>query len=148
METRSGHSFSIPKWWFILPAYLTIWTLVFSIYNLVDGNGMMEAFNIDTGGASDFIMLNSAGRYAAVATAMLIGIWILRTFSAMLTALLARLVMDILDLYAGIQAGVITEATGILQSFLMFLLPGLISIWFLFRFRSKTMQNTSGNDKG
>jgi len=138
MKTNSDISFNLPKWWFILPTYLTLWTLIFSLYNLIDGNGMMETFNIDTGGASDFIMLNSAGRYLALAIAMIFGIWIFRTYNSILTALLARLTMDILDLYAGLQTGVIIDASGIIQSFLMFLLPNFISIWLLFRFKKQS----------
>ena len=120
-----------------MPAYLTLWTIGFSLYNLVDGNGMMQAFGIDTGGASDFIMLNSAGRFMALGVAMILGIWVFRTFSSILTVLAARLSMDILDLFAGIQTGIIADATGIVQSFLMFLLPNIISIWFLIRFRNE-----------
>ena len=110
---------------------------MFSIYNFVDGNGMMTAFGIDTGGASDFIMLNSAGRYIALGVAMIVGIWVFRTFSSIMTALLARLGMDILDLIAGLQTGIITDFSGVTQSFLMFLLPNLLSIWLLIRFRNK-----------
>ena len=80
-------------------------------------------------------MLNSAGCYIAIAVAMVVGIWMLRSFNSILTALLARLGMDILDLVVGLQTGIIIDVTGIVQSFLMFLLPNLISIWFLFRFR-------------
>ncbi len=98
---------------------------------------MMEAFGIDTGGASDFIMLNSAGRYMALALAMVFGIWVFRTFYSILTALLARLSMDVLDLIAGLQAGIITDATGVIQSLLMFLLPGLLSIGFLFHYKNR-----------
>ena len=141
MQIRLDQAFTLPAWWFILPAYLTLWTLTFSIYGYFDGNGMMDAFGIDTGGASDFIMLNSAGRYLALATAMLLGIWILRTFSSILTALMARLVMDVFDLMAGIQAGVIVDATSVIQSLLMFLLPNLVSIWLLFRFRKRMAGN-------
>ncbi|MEM9528725.1 MAG: hypothetical protein AAGA31_19075 [Bacteroidota bacterium] len=145
MQTKVDKAFNLPTWWYILPAYLTLWTLSFSLYNFFDGNGMMEAFGIDTGGASDFIMLNSAGRYVALAVAMIVGIWVLRTFSAILTALLARLSMDILDLVAGLQAEVITDATGVIQSFLMFLLPNLLTIWWLLRYKNKsaTAQKTA-----
>lgn len=137
MRLKADLTYKIPNWWFILPAYLTLWTLLFSVYNFVDGNGMMETFGIDTGGASDFILLNSAGRYIALAVAMILGIWIFRTFKTILTVLLARLVMDILDLVAGLQAGIIVDTTGVIQSFLMFLLPNLMSIWLLFRFKKK-----------
>jgi len=98
---------------------------------------MMKAFGVDTGGASSFIMLNSAGRYIALAVAMVGGIWVFRTFSSIMTALLARLGMDILDLIAGWQTGIITDFLGVTQSFLMFLLPNLLSIWLLIRFRNK-----------
>lgn len=71
--TRTDDPIHLPKWWFIIPVYLTLWTTSFSLYNLIDGNGMMKTFGIDTGRASDFIMLNSAGRYVALAVAMIIG---------------------------------------------------------------------------
>ncbi|WP_435622719.1 hypothetical protein [Flagellimonas sp.] len=134
MKTRAVKSVDIPRWWFILPAYLTLWTLLFSIYSYFDGNGMMKAFGIDTGGASDFIMLNSAGRYLALALVMVFGIWVFRTVHSILLALIGRLTMDILDLVVGLQTHVITDSNGIIQSFLMFLLPNLISIYLLIRF--------------
>lgn len=137
MKSRIEPSFNIPNWWFILPAYLTLWSLGFSLYNFIDGNGMMEAFGIDTGGASDFIMLNSAGRYIAIAIAMLVGIWVFRTYHSILTALIARLSMDVLDLVAGLQTGTVQGASGGFQSFMMFLLPSIISIYFLVRFRRR-----------
>ena len=137
MKTKSDHIFHLPIWWFILPSYLTLWSIGFSLYNFFDGNGMMQAFGIDTGGASDFIMLNSAGRYVALAIAMILGIWIFRTFSSLLLALLGRLSMDVLDLIAGLQTGVIIDVMGVVQSFLMFLIPNLVSIYFLIKFRNK-----------
>ena len=137
MKSRIAPSFNIPNWWFILPAYLTLWSLGFSLYNFIDGNGMMEAFGIDTGGASDFIMLNSAGRYIAIAIAMVLGIWVFRTYHSILTALIARLSMDVLDLVVGLQTDIIQDFSGVIQSFLMFLLPGIISIYFLVRFRRR-----------
>ncbi len=137
MQTKVDYSIKLPLWWFILPAYLTLWTIGFSLYNLVDGNGMMKAFGIETGGASDFIMLNSAGRYLALAVVMLLGIWVFRTYRTILIALAARLAMDILDLVAGLKTGVISDSTEVVQSFLMFLLPNLISIFLLARFLNK-----------
>jgi hypothetical protein len=83
-------------------------------------------------------MLNSAGRYIALGVAMVLGIWIFRSYSSILTVLIARLSMDVLDLVAGLQAGIITDATGVIQSFLMFLLPNLISIWFLIRIKNRS----------
>ena len=135
MKTRSEENIQIPAWWFILPVYLTLWTVGFSLYNYLDGNGMMQNFGIDTGGASDFIMLNSAGRYLAIALGMILGIWVFRTYHSILLSLLIRLAMDILDLLVGIRTSVIEDYSGIMQSFLMFLLPGLISIGFLVKFR-------------
>ena len=137
MQTKVDYSIKLPLWWFILPAYLTLWTIGFSLYNLVDGNGMMKAFGIETGGASDFIMLNSAGRYLALAVVMLLGIWVFRTYRTILIALATRLAMDILDLVAGLKTGVISDSTEVVQSFLMFLLPNLISIFLLARFLNK-----------
>ena len=125
-------------WWYILPAYLTLWSVSFSLWNLLDGNGMMEAFQVDTGGASDFIMLNSASRYVAIGLGMVIGIWIFKTFHSILLALLIRFIMDLLDLLSGLQTGIIEGAAGVSQSFLMFLFPNLISILLLVRSRSKT----------
>lgn len=129
-----NQTLNLPKWWYILPLYLTLWTIGFSLFNLIDGNGMMQSFGIDTGGASDFIMLNSAGRYVAIAITMILGIWIFKTFSSMLTALATRLCMDVLDLGIGIRTGIIDDFTGVAQSCLMFLIPGAISIWWLIRF--------------
>ena len=128
---------SIKWWWYLLPAYLTLWSVTFSLWNLLDGPGMMTSFGIDTGGASAFIMLNSAARYVAIAIGMVIGIWIFRTFHAILLALIIRLIMDLLDLYAGLQAGVIEDISGVIQSGLMFLAPNIISILWLYRFKDR-----------
>ncbi len=128
---------SLPAWWFILPAYLTLWSLAFSFWNLADGEGMMKAFTIETGGASEFIMLNSASRYVAIAMGMVVGIWVFKTLKSILTALIIRLVMDILDLYSGIATEVIVELSGVFQSLLMFLIPNLISIILLIRLSRK-----------
>ncbi|HAS43797.1 MAG TPA: hypothetical protein DCS93_25170 [Microscillaceae bacterium] len=120
-------------WWYIIPIYLTLWTLAFSLWNFVDGQGMMKAFGVATGGASEFIMLNSAARYLAIGVAMVAGIWFFRTYQTILLALLVRLVMDLLDLYAGLKVGLITNATGVIQSLIMFIIPGLIAIYTLYR---------------
>ena len=122
-------------WWYILPAYLTLWTVGFSLWNLMDGEGMMTAFNVDTGGASSFIMLNSAARYVAIAVGMILGIWVFVTYTSIMTALATRLTMDLIDLYAGLQAGIITDTTQVIQSLLMFLIPNIISIILLVKFK-------------
>lgn len=129
---------TLPLWWYIAPTYLTLWTLCFSLWSYIDGNGMMDAFGVDTGGASAFIMLNSAARYIAISVAMILGIWVFRTLASIITALVTRFVMDILDLLAGVQTGLITDGLGIVQSFLMFLSPNLFalaSLWLLTRRR-------------
>ncbi|OJJ22450.1 hypothetical protein BKI52_07150 [marine bacterium AO1-C] len=120
-------------WWYIIPAYLTLWTIAFSVWNFADGPGMMKSFGVDTGGTSEFVMLNSAARYLAIGVSMIAGIWIFRTYHAILLALLVRLSMDLLDLYAGLKAGLITDATGVIQSLLMFVIPGLLAIYTLYR---------------
>ena len=124
-------------WWYILPGYLTLWSLVFSVWNLMDGQGMMESYGINTGGASDFIMLNSASRYVAIAIGMVLGIWIFRTFHSIIVALIIRVTMDLLDLYSGLQTGVIQDFPGIVQSLLMFVLPNILSIFMLFKLKDK-----------
>lgn len=123
-------------WWYLIPGYLTLWTAAFSAWSLVDGYGMMEVFQVETGGASSFIMLNSAARYLAIATAMIVGIWIFGTYQSIVTALMTRLTMDVFDLYAGLETGLIQEASGVIQSLLMFLIPNLISMIWLYRIRS------------
>ena len=128
-------------WWYILPAYLTLWTIAFSLWNLMDGNGMMEAFGVDTGGASPFIMLNSAGRYVSIAVAMVLGIWVFSTFHSILLALLVRLTMDVLDLGIGLQTGLVEGAGGVIQSLLMFIVPNIISLFFLFRLNKVLTEN-------
>lgn len=125
---------ALSLWWYIAPAYLTLWTLCFSLWNLLDGNGMMAPFGVETGGASPFIMLNSAARYIAIGVAMIVGIWVFRTFESIITALLARLIMDVLDLAAGLITGLITDGFGIAQSFGLFIGPNLfalVSLWVL-----------------
>ena len=128
-------------WWYILPAYLTLWTMAFSLWNLMDGNGMMEAFGVDTGGASPFIMLNSAGRYVSIAVAMVLGIWVFSTFHSILLALLVRLTMDVLDLGIGLQTGLVEGAGGVIQSLLMFIIPNIISLFLLFRLYKVPTEN-------
>ena len=120
-------------WWYLAPAYLTLWSIGFSLWNLIDGNGMMNAFGVDIGTPSRFIMLNSAARYVAIAIAMVVGIWIFGTFSSIMTALIVRLTMDILDLYAGLASGLIDRPMGVAQSLAMFILPNLLAIATLIR---------------
>ena len=135
----------LPLWWYVAPAYLTLWTIGFSLWNLLDGNAMMAAFGVDTGGASDFIMLNSAARYVAIGVAMILGVWVFRTFASILTALCARLAMDLLDLVAGLQAGLISDWTGLAQSMALFLAPnGLAIASLVYLCRKKQTQMLGG----
>nr|WP_299344404.1 hypothetical protein [Allomuricauda sp.] len=127
----------LPVWWYIIPAYLTAWTMIFSIYGYFDGAGMMKAFGINPGNGNEFILLNSAGRYFALGIAMILGIWVFRTFHSILTALFARFAMDVIDLVAGLQTNIITDFTGVVQSCLMFLLPNLITIYFVIKYTTK-----------
>lgn len=130
-------------WWFIAPSYLTLWTIVFSIWNLIDGFGMMEAFGVDVGKPTEFIMLNSASRYLAIGVGMILGIWVFRTFHSILTALLIRLAMDLGDLYSGFAGGLIQDFSGLFQCFIMFLLPNIFAIATLRRFEKS---NTHSDD--
>lgn len=97
----------------------------------------MNAFGVDIGTPSRFIMLNSAARYVAIAIAMVVGIWIFGTFSSIMTALIVRLTMDILDLYAGLASGLIDSSTGVVQSCIMFILPNLVAIVTLIRIKAR-----------
>lgn len=126
---------NLKGWWYVAPAYLTLWSVGFSLWNLIDGSGMMNAFGVDIGEPSLFIMLNSAARYVAIAVAMVLGIWIYRTFSSIMTALIVRLTMDSLDLYAGIVSGLIDNPIGVFQALVMFILPNLFAIMSLLKLR-------------
>ncbi|MEO0473817.1 MAG: hypothetical protein AAF206_29675 [Bacteroidota bacterium] len=134
---KTEQSIRLPWWWYLVPAYLTLWTIGFSLWSYIDGRAMMDAFGIETGSVTDFILLNSAGRYIALGAAMVLGIWVFRSYFSILTALLARLTMDVMDLAAGLQTGIIQDTSGVGQSFLMFLLPNLIAVFLLYRMRKK-----------
>ena len=123
-------------WWYLIPAYLTLWSIGFGIWNFVDGQGMFKQFQIDfqqTSAANEFVIKNSAARYLGIALALVIGIWLLSTPEAAFTALAARLLMDVLDWVAGLQTGILEKpVTGSIQSFLMFVGPNLLTIVLLF----------------
>ena len=59
-----------------------------------------------------------------------------------MTALIIRLTMDILDLYAGLTSGLIDHPIGVIQSMLMFILPNLFAIASLIQLK-KTMESRS-----
>ncbi len=127
---------SVQWWWYLLPGYLTIWSIIFGSWNFINGQAMFKAFKIEfdvSSIADSFIVKNSAARYIGIAAAMIVGIWLIGTPETIFTALVARLVMDIFDLIAGLQTGLLeNKVTGSIQSFLMFILPNLIAIAFIF----------------
>lgn len=127
---------SVAWWWYLFPAYLTIWSVVFGSWNFINGQAMFKAFKINfevNSVADNFVVKNSAARYLGIAAAMIVGIWLIGTPEAIFTALIARLVMDILDLVAGLQTGLLeNRVTGSIQSFIMFLLPNLIALILIF----------------
>lgn len=127
---------TVPIWWYLFPLYLTGWSLIFGSWNFVNGQGMFKSFGMEfevNTPVDEFILKNSAARYLGIGAALLVGVWLIGTPSAIFTALIARLVMDILDLVSGLQTGTIgNPVTGTIQSFLMFLLPNLIAIALIF----------------
>ena len=134
---QRARKLELPRWWYVAPAYLTVWSLVFSIWNLIDPEGLFDAFDIDTNDASEFVLLNSAARYVAVAVGMVVGIWIFRTFETILTALIVRLSMDLLDLYSGLRVDIIDDAAGVAQAFALFLIPDSFAIATLLWHRTR-----------
>ena len=127
---------TISGWWYLLPGYLTIWSLVMGTWNFIDGAGMFARFGIDLSIETDadrFALMNSAARYLGIAAALVIGVFLVDAVAAAATALLARLTMDVLDLVAGIRARQFDNlATGVAQSTAMFLAPGLGAVvWLL-----------------
>ncbi|MEM7799612.1 MAG: hypothetical protein AAF633_10515, partial [Chloroflexota bacterium] len=56
----------------------------------------------------------------------------LKTEKAILTMLVVRLVMDVLDTLAGFQSGLLAlTAVNLLSPAVMFLIPNIFSIWYL-----------------
>lgn len=127
---------TLPWWWYILPAYLTVWSFVFATWNFFDGAAMFKAFKIDfsiTSTADAFIIKNSAARYLGITAALIVGVFLFRTPEAIVTALVARFVMDVFDLVAGLQTGLLEKpVTGIMQSVAMFLAPNAIALILMF----------------
>ncbi|MEM7028688.1 MAG: hypothetical protein AAF629_03765 [Chloroflexota bacterium] len=131
MQTKNDRGFKIPIWVLIYPALLTLWSIVFAVWFIVDGAGAFEAFGIPTQ-AEPFILQTSASRYLGIAAAMVLGIWVFRTPKSILTALLARLTMDIFDTVAGFRTGMLSpDLVGFIQPFLMFLGPNLFTIIYI-----------------
>lgn len=100
-------------------------------WSFVDGEGLFQAFGLDMTG-DPFVLMNSGARYLGIAAALVLAVlW--RHPVAVLTALTARFVMDIGDVAAGLQAGLLDPILmGLIQSAVMFLIPGLLGVWLAF----------------
>ncbi len=141
MQAKNDKGFKIPFWVLIYPALLTVWSIVFSIWFVIDGAGAFETFGIPTV-AEPFILQTSASRYLGIAVGMILGIWVFRTPKSILTALLARLMMDIFDTVAGFRTGMLSpDLVGFLQPFIMFLGPNLFTIFYIWRLDNKAKDN-------
>ncbi|MCG8441607.1 MAG: hypothetical protein MI723_07360 [Caulobacterales bacterium] len=109
--------------------YLALWSSVFAVWSFIDGAGVFAAFGLDMGG-DPFVLQNSGARYLGIAAALWAAILVFRTKSAVLTALTARLTMDVFDVVAGARTGVIDPLLpGIAQSAAMFLIPALLGMY-------------------
>lgn len=127
----------VSRWWLVLPGYLALWSLTNGVWTFVDGQGLFDAFGIDITVATDgdeFVLANSGARYLGIAAALIVGIFVLDSAAAAVTALTARLVMDVGDVVAGIRTDQFDNvAVGLAQSAAMFLLPSIVSIVWLLR---------------
>ena len=125
------------RWWYLLPGYLTLWSLVNGTWTFLDGEGIFDAFGIDitvVTSADEFVLANSGARYLGVAAALLVGVFLLDSAAAALAGLLARLVMDVGDVVAGLRTEQFDNiALGLVQSAVLFLIPTTVSIIWLWR---------------
>lgn len=126
----------VSGWWYLLPGYLTLWSLTMGAWNFVDGEGMFARFGIDLSiehDADRFGLKSSAARYLGIAAALVVGVFLVDAVAAAATALIARLTMDVLDLVGGLQTRQFDNVpVGIAQSVTMFIAPGVISlVWLL-----------------
>lgn len=121
--------------WYLLPGYLTVWSLVNGTWTFLDGEGLFDAFGIDITVATtgdEFVLANSGARYLGVAAALVVGIFVLDSATAALTALSARLVMDIGDVIAGVTTDQFDNiALGLAQSTVLFFAPTIGSMAWL-----------------
>lgn len=132
-----GGPMRVRRWWYLLPGYLTIWSLVNGTWTFLDGEGLFDTFGIDITVATsgdEFVLANSGARYLGIAAALLVGVFLLDSAAAALTALAARLVMDVGDVVAGITTDQFDNvALGLSQSAVLFLIPSVVSITWLLR---------------
>ncbi|MEM8618851.1 MAG: hypothetical protein AAGF73_03935 [Actinomycetota bacterium] len=127
------------RWWYLLPGYLTVWSLVNGAWTFIDGEGLFDAFGIDVTVATtgdEFVLANSGARYLGIGAALVVGIFVVNSAAAAFTALAARLVMDVGDVVAGARTDQFDDvALGVAQSAALFLIPSTISIVWLVRTR-------------
>ena len=135
MQLNGEQRFKLPIWWFIYPTLLAIWSTVFGAWPLFDGDAAFAAFGLDVS-ADTFIYQLYGARYLSIAFALWLGLWIFRTPAAILTAWLARIVTDAIDLIAGLSSGAISGA-GAFQSVIMFLGPELILLGLFYYYKGR-----------
>ncbi|MEM9464646.1 MAG: hypothetical protein AAGA90_04705 [Actinomycetota bacterium] len=125
------------RWWYLLPGYLTVWSLVNGMWTFLDGEGIFTTFGIDIrvdSAAEEFVLANSGARYLGVAAALVVGVFLLDSAAAAFAALLARLTMDIGDVIAGLRTDQFDNvALGIVQSAILFVIPSTVSLVWLWR---------------
>ena len=136
-EGAARQAAPMPWLWLIPAIYLAAWSTVFGIWSFVDGAGVFRAFGLEMAG-DPFVLMNSGARYLGIAAALLLALW-LRHPVAVITALAARLVMDLGDVAAGLRAGLLDPLwAGLAQSAAMFLIPGALGLWLALRWRART----------
>ena len=119
-------------WLRLIPVvYLALWSVIMGGWSFVDGEGLFRTFGLDLTG-DPFVLMNSGARYLGIAAALVLAVlW--RHPVAVLTALTARFAMDTGDVVAGLQTGLLDPVvTGLIQSAVMFLIPGLLGGWLAF----------------
>lgn len=125
------------RWWYLLPGYLTLWSLVNGTWTFFDGEGLFNAFGIDITVATsgdEFVLVNSGARYFGVAAALVVGVLVLDSAAAAVTALAARLVMDVGDVIGGLATDQFDNvALGLVQSAILFFIPTVVSMVWLWR---------------
>ncbi|MEM9033656.1 MAG: hypothetical protein AAGA99_01245 [Actinomycetota bacterium] len=125
------------RWWYVLPGYLTVWSLVNGTWTFVDGAGLFDAFGIDITVVTDgdeFVLANSGARYLGIAVALAVGVFVLDSVAAAFVALAARFTMDVGDVIAGIRTDQFDSIPlGLAQSAVLFFIPTIVSVWWLLR---------------
>ncbi|MEN0065780.1 MAG: hypothetical protein AAGA48_26815 [Myxococcota bacterium] len=117
---------SLPWWLLAYPVIVALWSTAFTIWSAVDASAMYDAFGLDVS-CDPFAMGNSVARYAGIAAALWLAILVVRTPEALLVAMVARHVMDLGDVVAGLQVGLMGPFD-LWQPFVMFLGPEWLTI--------------------